>query len=406
MQPTSALRFGYDDNIFYDAAEEPDGRVPNAGWLLVGEGQLRAQTREQSAFRLSLDSKMSFRHYLSADNTGVNGTVISDEVIAARTGVAQAAINGDLRLNPRGSFQTSLYNQLNYMERPSYESALYGFERLQNIAGARLHFMPGGQGVKGPLEMNIGYGFEVIDFLQENQGELIIGRSEKSAHRFSTETKLRFLPKNYLLLEASYVLNDYNDFAPDEEEGEVAGSQALSRDSRPFRATAGITGLITPRVSMILNGGYTHTFNDNGPSFKGFIGLVELSYVSLPFFRLGAGYQRDGRDSGFSNFYVLDRGFLRMNWSLSERLVWNLLTSYDLYRYERTGAIENQGREDPVIRLKTGLSTRLASVFYLKLSWSLEENMTEYRLPIGSDSPTDLASYRRQVYLLELSINP
>ena len=404
VQPTSHVGFGYDNNIFYDATEEPDGRVPNDGWLLIGGGRIRAKNERSQRVLLELDSNIAFRHYTGADLTGPQDREIREEIIDSRTGVSQAAFNGRARFNPAGTFQASLYNQFTYLERPSYEFSVFGFERIQNIAGGRVHFMPGGRGIQGPLELNLGYGFEVIDFLNEPPSQPILGRSKKNAHRFSTDLKLRFLPKNYFLFKASYVLNDYNDFQPGEDEEE--GDKALSRDSRPLRVTGGLTGLITPRVSVVLNGGYAHTFNDNGPSFKGFIGLLELNYVSLPRFRLGVGYQRDGRDSGFSNFYVLDRGFFRFSWNLSGSVLWSSMLSYDLYRYERTGAIQDQGREDPVLRIKTDLSFRIISSLALKFTWSLEENFTEYALPLGEEVLTDFAAYQRQLYLVQLVLNP
>ena len=83
VQPTSHVGFGYDNNIFYDASEEPDGRVPNDGWLLIGGGRLRAKNERSQRVLLELDSNIAFRHYTSADLTGPQDREIRAEIIQA-----------------------------------------------------------------------------------------------------------------------------------------------------------------------------------------------------------------------------------------------------------------------------------------------------------------------------------
>ena len=235
---------------------------------------------------------------------------------------------------------------------------------------------------------------------QRWSGPDIQKRSEKQAHTLALDTRWRFLPKNFLTLNLSYTSNDYNDF---EQDPELMNPELTSRDSAPLRAQLGISGLITPRFSLFLRGGYANTYNKNGNSFEGFIGLFQASYNFAPLIDVSIGYQRDGQDSGFSNFYTLDRYFAKSTFKLSSRVQLTGNVSYDIYTYDASNAIDDTARVDPVLRSQIALKTQLPSHLSVQVAYSIESNSTEYKLPI--DEPTDFAAYQRQLFTLALFFN-
>lgn len=401
FEPRVWLSSEYDDNVFFEADPEPTGQIPNAGALLkIGAG-FSLEPNQEGQVGFNLETSAAYRQYIYLeDNTGRSESEI-DKLRQGRNGVDHARLNGSLVIGNLKDIQFILNDRFSYIERPAYETTVFGFERVDNRFGAAVDFAPGRRAGGGPLGLKLGYELRNVFFINDGEGLDIQGRSEKQAHTVSLDTRWRFLPKNYLTLDVSYTANNYNDFK--QQEGEMLTTEQLSRDSTPLRAELGLTGLITPRFSVFLKGGYSNTFNDSGVSFEGFVGLFQLSYAYVPMFEVSVGYQRDGQDSGFSNFYTLNRFFLKGNLKIANRFLISANLSYDLYDYDSTNAVDDTARTDPVLRGQLAIKTYLPGNFALQLAYSIEGNYTDYELPI--DDPTDFASYQRQVFSLALFFN-
>jgi hypothetical protein len=402
-KPKLWLSSDYDDNVFYEAAEEPTGNLPNQGAVLKVGGAFQIENRGDSPVGLNLDLSSAYRQYVFLNDSNGKSDSALETLRQGRNGFDFARLNGQLVLGKQSDIQLLLQERFSYIERPAYEGTVFGFERVDNRLGTAIDFSPGRRVGGGPLGMKLGYELRNVFFLNDGDGLQIQSRSEKQAHTVSLDSRWRFLPKNFLTFDVSYTSNNYNDF-PDTSTGETAADpESLSRDSTLFRAEFGLTGLITTRFSVFLKGGYTNTFNAAGPSYDGFVGLFQLGYVHTPLAEVSIGYQRDVRDSGFSNFYILDWFYTKTSLNLSNRLMITGNLSYDLYQYDAANAVDDTERVDPVLRAKIGLLTKLPSHFALQLSYSIEANYTDYQLPI--DNPTDFASYQRQLFSLALYFN-
>lgn len=400
FKPKLWLSSEYDDNVFFEADREPTGNLPNAGALLRFGLGLGVDQRRVGPVKFSLESSAAYRQYIYLEDNSGRGEAEIDKLRQGRNGIDHARFNTTLLIGTMSDIQFILSDRFSYVERPAYESTVFGFERVDNRLGAALDFAPGRRAGGGPLGFKIGYELRNVFFLNDGAGLLIQNRSEKQGHTISLDSRWRFLPKNFLTLDISYTANDYNDF---EQGMDGESAEELSRDSSPLRAELGLTGLITPRFSVFLKGGYSNTFNDNGPSFEGFVGLFQLSYIYDPVFEINVGYQRDGQDSGFSNFYTLDRVFVKGALRLSTSFSITANLSYDQYEYNETNAIDDTGRVDPVVRGQLAIKTYLPSHFALQLAYSIEGNYTDYELPV--DDPTDFAAYQRQLFTLSLFFN-
>ena len=404
VKPKLWLSSEYDDNVFYEADLEPTGNLPNQGAVLKVGGALNIENRTKSSVGLNIDASSAYRQYVYLDDQNGRAQSDLDKLRQGRNGFDFARLNGRLVLGALSDIQLILQDRFNYIERPAYEGTVFGFERVDNRLGTAVDFAPGRRNGGGPLGLKLGYELRSIFFLNDGDGLLIQNRSEKQAHTLSLETRWRFLPKNFLTFELAYTSNDYNDFGSTGEDDPANDNIELaSRDSTPLRVQLGLTGLITPRFSVFLKGGYANTYNKNGESFIGFIGLFQLSYTFIPLFDINIGYQRDGQDSGFSNFYVLNRYFTKLNYRPSDRLSISGNVSYDIYNYNASNAIDSADREDPVLRSQIAVRTVLPSHFAIQVAYSIEANYTEYQLPVND--PVDFASYQRQLFSLALFFN-
>jgi len=401
LRPRLSLSNSYDTNVFYEAPEDAYGATPNDGWLLRLGAGATVENRHKESVSLKAQVDLGYRHYLYMDQSD---GVVTDRVRQSRNTFDSATLNAQLLFGPSRPLQLSLTERFNYIERPTYESSIFGFERLENRAGVRASFSPGRAQREGPLAFNLGYELQTLTFLNARPEFQIQGRSQKLAHVLALETRWRFLPKNYLVLDVTYASNDYNDFQP--AAGQPASAEALSRDSTPLRAQVGLTGLITPRFSVFLKAGYANTLNASGEAFSGLIALTELTYQLESRLRVSVGYQRDGRDSGFSNFYELDRGFLKARVRVSERVVFLGDLSFDLYDYTPSNAIDGAGRVDPVLRAQARFEVPVSGPLRALVGWSIEANYTSYVLPVDPALPiSDIAQYQRQLFTLTLMLN-
>lgn len=400
LAPRFSLSSSYDTNVFYEADPEPTGAVPNDGWMMKLGGGLLLKNRHRSSVDLTLDTSMAYRHYLQIDDEGGR---IRQEVIDNRNTIDFIKGDASALFGVRNPIKLKLSDQLSYIERPAYENTLYGFERLTNRARALAIFAPGSSGLDGPLSITAGYELFLVTFLNDKQSLQIQGRSEKVANALILETKWRFLPKNYLIFDLKFGSNDYNNFQP--EEGQSPDAESLSRDSTPLRVQAGLSGLLSPRFSIFLKAGYANTYHKTGDSYSGFIALTELTYQWQPIFNLSVGYQRDAQDSGFSNFYTLNRLFLKGKLNISQDISLGGDLSYDEYTYSASNSVGDVERVDPVTRAQLQLSLPVSGQLRAQLGWSIEVNATMYVLPVDTLPKTDFAQYQRQLFTLALLFN-
>jgi hypothetical protein len=402
LTPQLSLSSSYDSNVFYEAEQEPNGSVPNTGWMMKLGGGLQLNNRHRSSVELDLKLSMAYRHYLDIDDESGR---VSQAVIDNRNALDFIKGDGYALFGVQSPLKFKLAEQLNYIERPAYENTIFGFERLSNRSRALAIFSPGGGGAQGgPLSISAGYELFLVTFLNSKQSIQIQGRSEMVAHSLLVETKWRFLPKNFLIFDLKFGAHDYNNFEP--LEGQSEDAEALSRDSTPLRVQVGVTGLLSPRTSIFLKGGYTNTYNKNGETYSGPIALAELSYHMEPRFKVSLGYQRDARDSGFSNYFTLNRLFAKGRLKLSQRVSIAGNLSYDVYDYSPSNSPGEVGREDPVTRGQLNLNLPVSGQLRAQLGWSIEVNASSYATPVEEDLPkTDFAKYHRQLFTLSLLFN-
>ena len=289
VHPGVAIEGRYDSNVLQNARDVRDApymrlighfdlatRSPQR--LTDGDGKV---ARQKVSFRLQ--SAFGFREYLSNDE------IITDQ----RALEIDAGL--ELRLTPSRSFSFQILDSYLRSVSPRNGTTLgvggapaaanFGtISRNANRLDLRAIVTPGG----GRLSLTAAYALWVD--LYENTGLDVNNRLYNEA---KLEAKYRLLPKTALQIEAIQRFYNYLE------------TQAVAYgnvNSAPLRLYAGLTGLVTPRLSTILKVGYGHAMYKTGSSFNSVLAKAELAYRLLPMARLRAGYERSFDDAPYGNY--------------------------------------------------------------------------------------------------------
>lgn len=404
IHPSVEAGFGYDTNYFYESDAERDAAgnsaTPNTASLIRAGLGVSAANRSPNKLGFKLEAGLDFRQAVAVGDNAEGA--VSDRVVDERNGIDE--VNGGLEVAilPRSPVTLVLDEDLRYNDRPAFDASVQGFQRLQNSVGADLRFRPGENPDARAFEMRLGYRLQTVTYLDAEDAGLT--RYEKQAHAMRFLTDWRFLPKTSVLADFRYEINDY-------------GEDALSvdRDSSPFRAELGLRGLVTKRVSVELRGGFLGTFNAEGESYSGVVGAAQVQYVLEPTLDLALRYEHDARDTGFSNYLVVDKVSARATLAFLERFELVLKGAYGLYDYSLAGSpVGSEKRDDPVLIVSTTFAYHLREWLELSASWQLEQNMSDYEAPPPTDATgqpvagsqqIELAEYSRQLFLVEIGVH-
>ena len=152
-------------------------------------------------------------------------------------------------------------------------------------------------------------------------------------HDISLRGRWKFRPQTAFIYDGVLGFQTYTDSADQNTE---------LHNSTPVRARIGLSGLVTPRLSAQVLGGWGASFyspNSNTShvqQYDSFIGNAQLSYnlasnprdepgsASLTLSSVTLGYNRDFSNSYLSDYYGTDRGFLRFSYFFANRLLINV----------------------------------------------------------------------------------
>ena len=413
IHPRVSVAGGYDDNVFVESEDEPSAPLNTATVLKIGGG-LSVGNRRPNRVALELDTSFVYRHLTSLDGEPQGNPEAEqqfDEAAAGRNGLEEADVGLKVGILPASPITIDLQNRLQFWENPVNERSGEGFEKLDNAFGADLRFRPGEKPESRAFEMQLGYRYRTVRFLEELKGTgsgAGASRGEKDAHEAHFLTEWRFLPKTMLLTHLVYHVTDY----PTDPDG-------TNRDATPFYGKVGLRGLVTRRISVVLKGGYANTFNEVGESYSGPIGEAQIQYVFEPTLSATLGYTHAASDSTMANYEVVDRISFDTELTFFGRLALSGGIAFSYKDYSRDGSpgfSDEEGpqmvppgerdeselkRDDPILSAKAGASWLARDWLSVTLSWTYENDMTDYvsGTEYKDTQAQDPAKYRRQVVL-------
>ena len=120
----------YDDNVFYEAPQEPTRSVPNTGYLIKLGSAFEIENRQKNSVDFRIDLQGAYRNYWTIDDESGR---LSQDILESRDGLDYIKGNALLVFGPKNRIQFHIKDQLSYIERPVYENTLFGFERLAHF---------------------------------------------------------------------------------------------------------------------------------------------------------------------------------------------------------------------------------------------------------------------------------
>ncbi len=378
--PTLFLETRHDTNLFRLADDEPQsvrsditGPV-SATYFRIRPG-VSLTNRGNQTVAIGAGLLGDFRAYLSDD----------DNVKEQGAAGGQGRINVDLF--PRGMFKLGVFDNFSReLAQPNF-SAPRSLDYIRNQAGARIAIRPGGTPERRPLSFTLSYANDLQRFDEFSRGDT------NSNDIFFRGVWL-FFPKTALVVDASMKNKSYVETHPQ------------NIDSGALRITAGLEGLVTKKLAVLLSAGFGDSNHDKGDSFTGAIGEAALTYTPLPGLMGSIAYRRDFVVSFLGNYYRLDEVSLNANTTLIQRVN---LTGSVAYTRAKFGPFDpatlaaagstvevEEDRADDVLRANVGASIHIYRFIGLSLGYILENTDSNYQLRVD-DRLTDDASYTRHV---------
>jgi hypothetical protein len=398
IHPDAFVQGAFDNNVFFDDT----GETPESSSLLRAGVGVGLENRTPNKLSLEAGAGLSYRHYFE-----------SGEQFSARNTIDRANLNATVGFLPRSPITVEVHEDGNFRDNPAFDDTEFGFRMLDNSLGVDLRFRPGENPDSRPFELRLGYRWQSVNFIGDDADVLNTSVGEKDAHHLRFLTSWRFLPKTALLAEVGWTSLSYDeqlDVAVTGAGGQSASVRA-NRDAQPFFVLAGVKGLVTRRLSTTLKAGYKNTFNAEGSSFSSVIATAEILYAIEPALRASLGYNRDGRDTAFANYYTLNQVYGGVDfyflgrWSVGGRV------GFDHYAFsDDAGGVDRQGdtRTDPVLRGNVYAGFNPRDWMTVKLDVASQQNMSEFESGVAVNAEgdgLDPVAYSRQLVMLELQVN-
>lgn len=326
-----AVEGGYDNNVTFSSPAVADAVLHIKPMLKMDVPS------EKVAFNLALTGDVT--RYLSvSEDTSSYSTV-------------QGTASTSAVFNPKGRFNFSLRDDFTRSSEPRYDIA-GTFARTHNSAGAAFDFRPGG----GALSVGLGYSF-VFDFFDEGTG---LSGGDSYSHQPSFDVRWKFFPKTSFVLSASGDLKRY----PNTQE--TLGVTYQNTDMNAIRATVGLVGLVTPKLSVTLRAGYGNTMAVESASgdFASAIGMAELGYDMTLQTRFSLGYSRDFQPALLFGYVGVDKFYASARQGLFGRLSLQLNGAVALQAYGTPAVGQNLpagNRNDVVITVGAGADYEILS---------------------------------------------
>ena len=386
FHPRVELGGSYDSNFFRDADVELTGPADPV-WVITGSGRVELANRNPSRLGIKLDVGASYRQLFAAGALdpaeAIGGADHRAAQLDARSGFDGVDGDIDLVFGPRSTFALGVELKGRYSDEPVNELILpFGYRRLDFEAGPDLRFRPGEDAGSRALEMKLGYRFAMLRFLDQDP-DIGTGPAQKDTHKVRLNTRWNFYPKTAALFDVQFwVVNQQGGVV----DTDRASTSLSDKDQTPFRFSAGLKGLLTPRLSATVKLGFANSFNNVGESYQGLIADTGLEYVLEPWLELRLSYRRTLDDDAFANYFVMDRFALAGELALPGRLQLEARVGVDLTDYSDVGrpVFAVVDRQETTILGELGLGWHATDWLALVGNWKFEDNQSDfcYRLDL------------------------
>lgn len=301
----------------------------------------------------------------------------------------QGAVDLEAAFNQAGAVEVRLGDHFVRSDRSQNPAIGLGVLSLFNEARAAVAIHPGGRALE--ITPGFSYSFEFFDPLTTGvipgcaPGNPLCDPGAVDALNYTNigfhlDGRYKFLPKTALVLDADFGLRDY--------QGATPNTSLLS-------ATAGISGLVSPKIALVAKAGWAQDFA--GVFAKTVVGHLEVGYAASETANFRVGYVRTLQPVAALVSFNDDRGYLSGQALLGGKLTLRGYAAVDYLTFYGSPAAGG-GRNDLVVSVDIGPQYQFTSWFsgaagYL-LSWRT--------VPSQPDNP---ANYTRNEGYLRLSLS-
>ncbi len=291
------------------------------------------------AFAVQLNAKADYNLYLGLINpTSRRLSYLAGDALL------------DIDINQDGPVGLNLGDRFQFSDRISAIGLGAGVRSAFNEAYGSIPIRPGG----GALVFEPGYAFAFEAFIALLAQPAAVNPQALNyvSHRPSLVARWNFLPKTALVLDVRADLRIY-------------GRNQGNPGTNALYAQTGLSGLITPKLSLSLLAGYGNSFVDptSGiPNYESVIGQADLAWHVTESGKLKVGYLRTFQPVPQFGWYGDNRIHGGGSFQFAGRLTWALDVSVDLVDYAT-------GRSDFVAGVDTSFDFRITGWLHLAVGY-------------------------------------
>lgn len=350
--------YGYDTNVFYSNTATQGSAILRVMPYL----ELTNATRNGPAARyVTFDARagLQYRHYFSdaADLQPYRDAWMP---------------NAGISLGVGGGSQLgfAIADVFARIEDPPYagDGILVGgpIDRYNNQASVEGRWSPGG----GRLTSLLRY----TNMLDYYSGQYAYANADTNL--LMLDVSWKWLPKTAIFVNAQQGYIDYFSVA-----NTTATGQKLKVSSFPLTVSAGLRGLLTERLSALLQLGYTNAFYSSGASTNGFLGstYAQLEFTVRPTLisNLTVGARHDFLNAVIANFAYEETVYASYIQQIAGRLALDLSGRYAHLSYNGNFVDPTQqtvGRVDNFFQAGASLDYFIRNWVYLGVGYALLDN--------------------------------
>jgi len=348
---------GYDSNVFYSQNPTSATVAHVTPALDLSNGERDGSVPDGVYYDLA--ASLVYREYLSG----------GDAVRSQRA--FNPSVGGLLRLSSRQTLSLSLADNFARAEDPPYSQGAPMIIHDYNIASLELKLAPGG----GRIQLVARYN-NVLNLYEGNARD-----QSNMGNEGVLDLSWRWLPKTAFFMQVAQGVVTY------------LNSDSTGVTSYPFRAMAGLRGLLTEKLALNLGAGYTNAFYASGgsnPSGFGNVILVgEILYNMSLTSKAGLGYRHDFQNSPFvGNFYDLDAVYGALRELIGGRVATAAYARFENRVYHGGAQLATRGRTDQVVMAGLTADYMIQRIFYIGVGYTLtlaRTNNTDVATNGGTD---------------------
>jgi len=380
LHPVFGLETGLVSNVFYDDTDE---RAAGLLRMLAQIGTASASTKRLSPAADSIEDDEEAAAEFGAFQYRANVRLAYDlmlsgnEVVSGTGGLGAGALFKGM-VNPMGPWSFGFEENFTRMIRAANFETEANTNRDINLLRLLLLWHPSDRSIGGYLYYN-----NKIDIFERSEQNF----ANRWEHRVGIHPMWRWRPQTMFFADISQSISTG-----------LGADADLKATSYPFRATLGLSTLLSLKTTFNLQAGYTNGFYSTGPNFSAPLVAAQLGFRYSPLGRLVLSYDYSHQDSINANFFRDHAIALRLAQGITPVV---LMVQPEVHLRQYTGISLVMGppeRDDVIFAVVGGIHYNFRDWAMATLDYRFTTVVTDY-MYTSDGSTFDDPSYARHELL-------